>query len=76
MKSGTPSAGCELGSVAKITGVKNPTITGPARVFESEEELVLNLGNFLFEFNHLRAHGGLEYKTPFDKLVSVTELLS
>ncbi|MEE3719031.1 dihydroxy-acid dehydratase [Tumidithrix elongata RA019] len=25
------------GSVAKITGVKNPVITGPARVFESEE---------------------------------------
>jgi dihydroxy-acid dehydratase len=27
----------EEGSVAKITGVKNPVITGPARVFESEE---------------------------------------
>jgi dihydroxy-acid dehydratase len=26
------------GSVAKISGVKNPQITGPARVFESEEE--------------------------------------
>ena len=25
------------GSVAKITGVKEPRITGPARVFESEE---------------------------------------
>ncbi len=25
------------GAVAKISGVKNPTITGPARVFESEE---------------------------------------
>ena len=25
------------GAVAKITGVKNPVITGPARVFESEE---------------------------------------
>jgi dihydroxy-acid dehydratase len=28
----------EEGSVAKISGVKNPAITGPARVFESEEE--------------------------------------
>jgi dihydroxy-acid dehydratase len=28
----------EEGSVAKISGVKNPKITGPARVFESEEE--------------------------------------
>ena len=26
------------GAVAKITGVKNPQITGPARVFDSEEE--------------------------------------
>ena len=26
------------GSVAKISGVKNPVITGPARVFESEEQ--------------------------------------
>ena len=26
------------GSVAKISGVKNPIITGPARVFESEED--------------------------------------
>ncbi|MBW4529567.1 MAG: dihydroxy-acid dehydratase [Aphanothece saxicola GSE-SYN-MK-01-06B] len=28
----------EEGSVAKISGVKNPVITGPARVFESEED--------------------------------------
>ncbi|MFM7190532.1 MAG: dihydroxy-acid dehydratase [Microcystaceae cyanobacterium] len=28
----------EEGSVAKISGVKNPKITGPARVFESEED--------------------------------------
>jgi dihydroxy-acid dehydratase len=28
----------EEGAVAKISGVKNPVITGPARVFESEEE--------------------------------------
>jgi len=36
----------------------------------------LNLGNFLFEFNHLRKHGGLNYETPFDKLRKVAELLS
>jgi transposase InsO family protein len=44
--------------------------------FSSEKDLVLNLGNFLFEFNHLRRHGGLNYLTPFDKLEKVTELLS
>jgi len=30
----------------------------------------------LFEYNHLRLHGGLNYVTPFDKLQKVTELLS
>lgn len=44
--------------------------------FESMQDIVLNLGNFLFEYNHLRKHGGLNYQTPFDKLLKVTELLS
>jgi len=44
--------------------------------FESMEDLILNLGNFLFEYNHLRKHGGLNYETPFDKLQKVTELVS
>lgn len=44
--------------------------------FDSREDLILNLGNFLFEYNHLRRHGGLKYCTPFDKLENVTELLS
>ena len=44
--------------------------------FTSKEDIILNLGNFLFEFNHLRRHGGLNYISPFDKLEKVTELLS
>lgn len=44
--------------------------------FSSMEDMVLNLGNFLFEYNHLRKHGGLNYETPFDKLQRVTELVS
>jgi transposase InsO family protein len=44
--------------------------------FDSQEDMILNLGNFLFEFNYLRRHGGLNYETPFDKLQKVTELLS
>ena len=44
--------------------------------FDSEKDLIMNLGNFLFEYNHLRKHGGLNYETPFDKLEKVTELLS
>ena len=38
------------GSVAKISGVKNPIITGPARVFESEEDcLAAILSNHIKE---------------------------
>jgi transposase InsO family protein len=44
--------------------------------FDSREDLISNLGNFLLEYNHLRLHGGLNYKIPFDKLKCVTELLS
>lgn len=44
--------------------------------FHSMEDLIMNLGNFLFEYNHLRKHGGLNYETPFDKLKKVTESLS
>ena len=44
--------------------------------FKSKEDIHANLGNYLFEFNHLRRHGGLEYLTPFDKLEKVTDLVS
>lgn len=54
--------------------VKNE-FCGP-NTFESQQDLVLNLGNYIFEYNHLRRHGGLQYETPFDKLQRVTELLS
>ena len=37
---------------------------------------MMNLGNVLFGFNHLRRHGGLNYETPFAKLQKVTALLS
>jgi transposase InsO family protein len=44
--------------------------------FADDKDLILNFGNYLFEFNHLRIHGGLNYMSPFDKLQKVTELLS
>ncbi|MDA2919616.1 hypothetical protein MYX76_09030 [Desulfobacterota bacterium AH_259_B03_O07] len=45
---------------------------------DSEEDLILNLANFLIEFNQTRRHGGLNYETPFDKLQKsdkITELV-
>ena len=44
--------------------------------FDSVKDLIYNLGNFLFEYNHLRRHGGIDYLTPYEKLEKVTELLS
>jgi len=44
--------------------------------FDSIKDLIYNIGNFLFEYHHLRRHGGLEYITPHEKLEKVTELLS
>jgi hypothetical protein len=32
--------------------------------------------DLIFEFNHLRRHGDLNYETPFDELPNITELLS
>jgi Integrase core domain len=39
-------------------------------------EVQEQMGSYLFEYNHLRRHGGLNYETPFDKLQQVTELVS
>ena len=33
------------GSVAKISGVKNPVLTGPAKIFESEEDCLKSILN-------------------------------
>jgi hypothetical protein len=47
--------------------------------FQNLREFVYNLGEYLYQYNHTRRHGGLNYITPFEKytLVSkfVTELL-
>ena len=44
--------------------------------FESLKEFKQELGGFIFHYNHLRRHGGIEYATPFEKLEKVTELLT
>ncbi len=80
----------ELGIKHRYTRIARPQTNGKIEAFfkiakkeffnpnkfESMEDLIMNLGNYLFEYNHLRLHGGLNYETPFDKLQKVTELLS
>ena len=44
--------------------------------FDSIKVLVYNLGNFLFEYNHLKRQEGLAYITSYEKLEKVPELLN
>jgi len=44
--------------------------------FDSVKDLIYNLGNFLFEYNHLSRYGGTGLYHPYEKLEKVTELLS
>jgi len=44
--------------------------------FEGLEDFKRQLGNFIYEYNHLRRHGGIDYITPYDKLEKVTKLLA
>lgn len=43
--------------------------------FNTEKELLKNLGAFLLWYNHERRHGGLKYITPHAKLTEVLKLL-
>jgi len=43
--------------------------------FNSIIDLIYNLGNFLFEYNHPRRHGGLKKTTPHEMLEKLTESL-
>lgn len=63
------------GKIEAFNKIAKNEFFGPNK-FESTEDIVLNLGNYLFEYNHLRKHGGINYETPFDKLQRVTELVS
>lgn len=42
----------------------------------SRNEFVRELGKYLYWYNNERRHGGLDYRTPFDKLISVTDLVN
>lgn len=44
--------------------------------FTSEKELILNLGNYLYQYNNTRRHGGLNYITPWEKYVSVSKIVT
>mgnify|MGYP001600528228 FL=1 len=41
----------------------------------SKEELIAELEGFMYRYNYQRRHGGLDYKTPLDKLKFVTEIM-
>ncbi|MCB9747818.1 MAG: transposase [Candidatus Omnitrophica bacterium] len=44
--------------------------------FKDIEEFKEQLGQYIYDYNHRRVHGGIKYQTPFQKLEKVTELLT
>jgi hypothetical protein len=47
-----------------------------AAPFDNLKHFKEQLGNYLYEYNHMRRHGGIEYMAPFEKFEKVTKLLS
>lgn len=46
------------------------------KYFSDRNKFVRELGKYLYWYNNERRHGGLDYRTPLDKLISVTELVN
>ncbi len=44
--------------------------------FKDLDEFKEQLGYYIYDYNHRRLHGGINYQTPFQKLEKVTELLT
>ncbi len=44
--------------------------------FKDFEEFKEQLGCYIYDYNHRRLHGGIDYQTPFTKLEKVTKLLT
>lgn len=44
--------------------------------FSTKQELILNLGEYLYQFNHFRKHGGLDYETPWNKYLRVSNFIT
>lgn len=47
-----------------------------AHSFKGIEDFKEQLGQYIFEYNHTRRHGGIQYLTPYEKLEKVTEILT
>ena len=44
--------------------------------FKDIEEFKEQLGDYIYDYNHRRPHGGIDRQTPFKKLEKVTQLLT
>ena len=47
-----------------------------AHTFKDIDEFKEQVGCYIYNYNHLRRHGGIDYQTPFEKLEKVTKLLT
>lgn len=44
--------------------------------FTSIKDLISNLGEYIYNYNHTRRHGGINYITPWEKYVSVSKIVT
>lgn len=47
-----------------------------AHAFANMDEFKEQLGGYIYDYNHCRRHGGIDYLTPYEKLEKVTEILT
>ena len=63
------------GKIEAFWKITNREFLHPNR-FTTLQELIYNLGEYLYNFNHTRRHGGLNYITPWQKYVSVSKIVT
>lgn len=63
------------GKVEAFWKIVNREFLYPNR-FTSLKELIYNLGDYLYQYNHTRRHGGLEYITPWEKYIKVSKIVT
>ena len=63
------------GKVEAFWKIINREFLYPNR-FSNLKDFIFNLGEYLYQYNHTRRHGGLEYITPWEKYVKVSKIVT
>ena len=63
------------GKVEALWKIVNREFLYP-NTYVNTKELIFNLGEYLYQFNHNRRHGGLNYITPWNKYLRVSKIIT